>query len=617
MAKSKMKFDLKNESNENIRQLGNKKRFHPQDLVTLPKLTKPQKQFLKDFYSQTPLILQNGCAGTGKTYISMYAALSELFQDSSVYQKLIIIRSAVETRKVGFLPGPQKLDSKVLTPNGWTTMGELKKGDYVIAADGTPTEIENVYDFDEHDVYEVETTTGKKTYCTLSHLWETQNYNEYKHNKEGSVKTLEEIKNSLYYKNNKINHYLPRLQPVQFKHEEKKLHPYVLGCLLGDGSLGSSIILSNVDHEIPERINELLKPINAGIIGYDGKINYRIGAIDGRPNKPQGQNKKGRYTNPVKIILDELGLMNKKFNNKFIPESYIYNASIDDRMDLLRGLLDTDGSVHRGNAEFFTSNPNLVNDVTELVRSLGGSCHVNSRMRNEERTLNGNRIKSTCENYTCMIKLPEEVGIPFYLSRKVKQYQISGKDGRKRKVTSDRIKNIEYHSTEPVRCIKIKHPRHLYVTDDFLLTHNTLDEKSLPYEQPYISLSKDMIKLNDPYTHLKSLGYVEFMLSSHLRGLTFDNAIILVDECQNFDSKELLTVLTRVGLNSKIVFCGDSKQDDLFRERIGSGFAYLNKLIQKMDPSYTSIITYNTQDIVRSGLVKEVLLADDKIYNET
>jgi predicted ribonuclease YlaK len=143
-----------------------------------------------------------------------------------------------------------------------------------------------------------------------------------------------------------------------------------------------------------------------------------------------------------------------------------------------------------------------------------------------------------------------------------------------------------------------------------------LEEKTEPFERPFVDLVERLINYSDPkktYNNLKSLGYLEFMLTTHIRGLTFDNCIYVIEEAQNCDQQEILSVLTRVGDNSKIVICGDSKQDDLFRQKFKSGFSYLQQLATNMRPGYIETIEYTIDDIVRSGLVKEILIADSKI----
>lgn len=143
-----------------------------------------------------------------------------------------------------------------------------------------------------------------------------------------------------------------------------------------------------------------------------------------------------------------------------------------------------------------------------------------------------------------------------------------------------------------------------------------LDEKQAVYESPYMSLSKECFKnFNDPYPLLKATNQLEFKLTTHLRGETFHDCIVIVDECQNMDYAELETVMTRAGHNCQMIFCGDDRQNDLSRTREKSGFGKLKSIIRSMDinspygEEMSATITYQTDDIVRSELVKRFIIA--------
>ena len=138
-------------------------------------------------------------------------------------------------------------------------------------------------------------------------------------------------------------------------------------------------------------------------------------------------------------------------------------------------------------------------------------------------------------------------------------------------------------------------------------------EKMKVYEAPYVSIFTELFNRGDAYDLLKNKGVVEFVSTSFIRGTTFDNCFVIVDECQNMSSMELHSVITRVGENCKIIFCGDYKQDDLSsdRKKEYSGILDFMKILKKM-PSF-EFIEFNIEDIVRSGLVKEYLLIRHKM----
>ena len=135
----------------------------------------------------------------------------------------------------------------------------------------------------------------------------------------------------------------------------------------------------------------------------------------------------------------------------------------------------------------------------------------------------------------------------------------------------------------------------------------SIAEKSKVYEMPYRAICNELYGRGDAYDILKNKKLVNFETSSFLRGLTLDNTIIIVDECQNMTYQELSTIITRVGSNSKILFCGDYRQTDLKYDDERSGIFYFMKILNKMD-KYFSCIEFTEEDIVRSGLVKDFII---------
>lgn len=156
--------------------------------------------------------------------------------------------------------------------------------------------------------------------------------------------------------------------------------------------------------------------------------------------------------------------------------------------------------------------------------------------------------------------------------------------------------------------------RSAVATRDVGFLPGTLEEKMEVYEEPFRVICDDLIKTfkSNNYDNLKKTGNIEFMSSSYLRGLTFDNAIIIVDEATNMRFNELNTIMTRVGEHSKIVFCGDYEQDDLIlSKRDKSGFHDFMNILNQMNDA--AVVNYHTEDIVRSGLVRDYLIAKSEL----
>ena len=139
------------------------------------------------------------------------------------------------------------------------------------------------------------------------------------------------------------------------------------------------------------------------------------------------------------------------------------------------------------------------------------------------------------------------------------------------------------------------------------------EDKAALYQVPYQNMVRFMFQMpneqsfNNLYDRLKAQGSLYFLSTSFLRGLTFDNSIIIVDECQNLNFHELDTIITRVGQDSKIMFCGDATQTDLVKTNERNGIIDFMNILRSM-PSM-DIIEFGVEDIVRSGLCKEYLLA--------
>lgn len=137
-----------------------------------------------------------------------------------------------------------------------------------------------------------------------------------------------------------------------------------------------------------------------------------------------------------------------------------------------------------------------------------------------------------------------------------------------------------------------------------------LEEKIAPLEAAYIDLTRQMMNFNNPYKHLKSLGNLEFMPTNFLRGVTFDNTVVLLEEAQNLDWDEIYTVVSRLGVNSRLIFTGDIRQTDIQRRRRKSGLERLEKVLLNMPYGSGEIIYMRLEDVVRSGIVRDFVISD-------
>lgn len=142
----------------------------------------------------------------------------------------------------------------------------------------------------------------------------------------------------------------------------------------------------------------------------------------------------------------------------------------------------------------------------------------------------------------------------------------------------------------------------------------TEEEKNEVYEAPYVALCDELLTFkSNNYENLKAKNLIEFKNTSFLRGVTMDNTIVIGDEIQNMKYGEISTILTRIGVNSKLVCCGDYRQADLHKKGDNSGLEQFLRVIEEMPSGMTDVVRYTPHDIIRSGVCKEFLLAEERI----
>jgi len=148
-------------------------------------------------------------------------------------------------------------------------------------------------------------------------------------------------------------------------------------------------------------------------------------------------------------------------------------------------------------------------------------------------------------------------------------------------------------------------------TRDMGFLPGNLAEKSRAYELPYYAISSELFGRGDAYEILKNRNDVQFITTSHVRGITLHDTIVVVDEIQNMTAHELDSIITRCGKNCKIILCGDFRQNDLQGQGEDSGVKWFMRIISKM--SMFSFVEFDNDDIVRSKMVKEYIIIKDKL----
>jgi len=377
----------------------------------------------------------------------------------------------IKKRAAGY---EQPYSEPVLTVDGWKTMGDLKIGDYVQTPTGIPAKILEIFEQGEKDVYEITLRDGRKVRCGLDHLWKVNE--KTRRNKSVIVSLKEMLQKGIYLKSEikgnkkKYNIYrysIDEIDPIPFFKKELKIHPYIMGALIGDGSFSKSQVrITSADPEIHERIIKLLG--DNYFYGSDKDqctknkkcIRFSI-RYKKRFQELEKDFKNAKYgVNPLIRSIQDYGLIDKNTYTKFIPDDYLH-SSIEDRLELLKGLMDTDGSIREsGNGViYFTVNKILSKQVAYLVRSLGMTASISE--------FKGRCVN--CKNFYRVKITPNKFEI-FHLKRKLDRLNLNKK--RFTSVAITGIKKLDYQ--ENSRCIYIDSEDHMYLTKDFIQTHNTL-----------------------------------------------------------------------------------------------------------------------------------------------
>ena len=531
-----------------------------------------------------------GPAGTGKTHLASGYAVQQLIDGKM--ENIVITRPSVATEQLGYLPGSaeekvgpylvpffdaleriagkrghtrdrisgavkiaplaylrgrsQPLDAKVLTPSGYKSMGEIKVGDEVVGSNGLPTKVLGVYPQGELDVYRVTFSDHTSVECSGDHLWETSTLKQRQYG-ASTVRTTIEIQQTVKNKHGQKVHSVPNASPVHFdKGEPLPIDPYTLGALLGDGNFHQTacVTLCNPEEEITSRVACAVAP------------KLRLAESKRRagfaPQYRVVQNGKTKNGNAIRNGVTSLGLRGKLSHDKFVPQMYL-QASIQDRVDLLRGLMDTDGCVteHPGGAsrvEFSSTSHRLAQDVQFLVHSLGGTASVRKREHSSDgdHEFRGRMIRHRRPSYVVNIKLSEFN--PFHVSRKADRWNPQ-KPLRL-------IAGVELVGRKQCQCIQVDAIDSLYLTDHCIVTHNT-----------------------------------------------FNKSVMIFDEAQNATFGQLKLFLTRLGQGSQIIITGDADQSDLPRSE-----RRLIDVMQRLSGLRgVGVVEFKGTDIVRNPIIESVL----------
>ena len=355
----------------------------------------------------------------------------------------------------------QPLDTLIWTPNGAKKMGDLKVGDKILGVNSDIQTVIGIFPQGEIDCYKVTFTDGTSTECSKDHLWTVhleKGGERVLTIKEMEEKGLRRIPKKGFYGSGQHKSYglwrfaLPILEkPIEFNSRKVSIDPYTLGVLLGDGCFSNgSVTIANPEIDI---INGIVLPK-----GMKKTLKKQISkAIEICLVTTE-------YYNPLKRALKFYGLLGKHSYEKFIPKEYLIN-DIQTRIEILRGLMDTDGTVSKhGAVSFEVTSLQLVKDVEFLATSLGCKCY---NIRTKKSYIGKVRHRDC---YRLSITIPKGLNVFKHCKQKIERSSLK----ERRYLTRKFFKKIEYVGKKQMQCISVSNENNLYLCDDFIPTHNTI-----------------------------------------------------------------------------------------------------------------------------------------------
>lgn len=343
------------------------------------------------------------------------------------------------------------------TPVGMKLMGELEIGDSVFGSNGRPTQITNATDvMTGRPCYRVSFDDGTSIIADADHQWATHTRNP----RNGvATYTTSEISRTLTAANGeRLNHAIPAAGPLQYAHADLLLDPYVFGVWLGDGTTSSArVTIANRDADIINAITNRGVAVGPGA-PQPGCATYRLG---------NGDRSQAARDTSIQATLRSMGVLGKKH----IPTGYL-EASYNQRIALLQGIVDTDGYVDKGGrVEISVNSERLARNILQLVRSLG---HVPT-LRNDPARLYGRDAGRRHRVWFVPLGGQPVATVPFKATRLGR----TSERGEKR-ASVRRIVSVEPCDSVPVRCIEVAASDHLYLAGDaFIPTHNSAFARSV------------------------------------------------------------------------------------------------------------------------------------------
>ena len=369
-------------------------------------------------------------------------------------------------------------DELVWTPEGLKLWKDIKVGDFLFGDDGYLTKVIDIPFDDIAPIYEVELANGSKVKCSEGHLWKV-----FSHIKGEIIVSTKELL-SIYKRPRKVSSHnpsgyeldctIPVSKGVDFEYKPTKVDPYTFGLMLGDGCFRIPSMVNKTYFTSSDEDFEIYK----NFIPYNW-VKYNNTKFGYNLNIPNFGD-----------ILKEYGLWFLKSENKFIPKEYMYNSRAV-RLNVLKGILDADGTVDKGRIELVLSSKRLIEDVKWICASLG----INTT---ESRTKHTWYYNSKREKVKCLdayrLSIFSEIPL-FNLPRKLALWENRPKTNyAKSKYKGSKIVNIKYIGNKKAKCVTVDNESHCYLINDFVVTHNSYSAASLLAKRFILGEGKDVQK---------------------------------------------------------------------------------------------------------------------------
>ena len=390
--------------------------------------------------------LVNGAEGESHKTPAVHLAMLDKVVSGNQYIANLCFRGAAKALA---------LDTRILTTTGWKTIETLSEGEYIFGEDGNPTKVLKKSEVFYKPMYRLHLKGGRTLDVSEDHInviihrvairapGSKKTHTEYRREE---ITTKDLLKYKLFTTRTKTPKnptgmeqmiWIPNGKPINYPEKDLPVDPYTLGVILGDGTLdrdtGYARITTHKD-DYPCYVNNIPYPLGSVYVDKRNSNTWFFGVKGiGRELKKLGVNVHGDY--------------------KFIPEEY-FTGSIQQRLSLLQGLLDTDGTLCRHSPSFTSNSGRLANDLARLVRSLGGIPHIGT-------------FKSTSGKTVFRVSFNISL-CPFRLERKANKWQPSGNT-----VTKVGLVEIEPIPMVPSQCLYVDNESHTFLAGDYVVTHNT------------------------------------------------------------------------------------------------------------------------------------------------